>query len=61
MKNKMSILIGGLLVALLVVGVIGARNAYAQNSSSTLLHGRGPGGGRGSVWWNCRLRRRLLI
>lgn len=47
MKNKMSILIGGLLVALLVVGVIGARNAYAQNSSSTLLHGRGPGGGRG--------------
>jgi hypothetical protein len=47
MKNKMSILIGGLLVALLVVGVIGARNAYAQNSSSTLLHGRGPGGERG--------------
>ena len=47
MKNKMSILIGGLLVALLVVGVIGATNAYAQNSSSTLLHGRGPGEGRG--------------
>ena len=47
MKNKMSILIGGLLVALLVVGVIGATNAYAQNSSSTLLHGRGPGDGRG--------------
>jgi hypothetical protein len=47
MKNKMSILIGGLLVALLIVGVIGATNAYAQNSSSTLLHGRGPGDGRG--------------
>ena len=47
MKNKMSILIGGLLVALLVVGVIGARGAYAQSSTSTLLHGRGPGGGRG--------------
>jgi hypothetical protein len=47
MKNKMSILIGGLLVALLVVGVIGATSAYAQGSSSTLLHGRGPGDGRG--------------
>lgn len=47
MKNKMSILIGGLLVALLVVGVIGATSAYAQSSTSTLPHGRGPGGGRG--------------
>jgi hypothetical protein len=47
MKNKMSILIGGLLVALLVVGVIGATSAYAQSSTGTLLHGRGPGGGRG--------------
>ena len=47
MKNKMSILIAGLLVALLVIGVVGATNAYAQNSSSTLFHGRGPGGGRG--------------
>ena len=47
MKNKMSILIGGLLVALLVVGVIGARSAYAQSPASTFLHGRGPGDGRG--------------
>lgn len=49
MKNKMLVLIGGLLVALLVVGVVGATNAYAQNSSSTLLHGGGPGGGRGPL------------
>ena len=47
MKNKMSILIGGLLVALLVVGVIGARVAYAQSSTTSLLQGRGPGDGRG--------------
>jgi urease gamma subunit len=47
MKNKISVLIGGLLVALLVLGVIGATSAYAQDSTSTLPHGRGPGGGRG--------------
>jgi len=47
MKTKMSVLIGGLLIALLVVGVIGATNAYAQADSSTLFHGRGPGDGRG--------------
>src|SRR5215212_3587570 len=47
MKNKMSILIAGLLVALLVVGVIGATGVFAQTSASTDLHGRGPGGGRG--------------
>jgi hypothetical protein len=47
MKNKMSILIGGLLVALLVVGVVGATNAFAQSSPAAPLHGRGPGGGRG--------------
>lgn len=47
MKNKMSILIAGLLVALLVVGVIGATSAYAQSSASRLQHGRGPGDGRG--------------
>jgi hypothetical protein len=47
MKNKISILIGGLLVALLVVGVIGARNVYAQEPSGIMMHGRGPGGGRG--------------
>ena len=44
MKNKMSILIAGLLLALVVVGVIGATNAYAQRSPSGLLHGGGPGG-----------------
>lgn len=44
MKNKLSVLIAGLLVALLAVGVIGATNAFAQ---STSFHGRGPGGGRG--------------
>lgn len=47
MKNKMSILIGGLLIALLVAGVVGATSAYAQGPSSTLQHGRGPGDGRG--------------
>ena len=44
MKNKMSVLIAGLMLALVVIGVIGATNAYAQNASSTLLHGGGPGG-----------------
>jgi hypothetical protein len=47
MKNKMSILIAGLLIALVVVGVIGATNAYAQSSAREFLHGGGPGGGRG--------------
>jgi hypothetical protein len=49
MKNKMSILIAGLLVALLVVGLIGATNAFAQGSYSLMQHGRGPGdpGGHG--------------
>ncbi len=47
MKTKMSILIGGLLVALLVVGVIGATNAFAQSSPALPFHGRGPGDGQG--------------
>src|SRR5262245_4940720 len=47
MKNKRSILIGGLLVALLVIGVIGATSVYAQSPTSTPLHEGGPGGGRG--------------
>ena len=47
MKTKWAVLIGGVLVALLVVGVLGATNAFAQGSSSDLFHGRGPGGGRG--------------
>ena len=46
MKNKMSILIGGLLVALLVTVVAGATSVFAQGPSDTLMHGRGPGGGR---------------
>jgi hypothetical protein len=44
MKNKMSVLIAGLLLALVVIGVIGATNTYAQGTSSALLHGGGPGG-----------------
>jgi len=47
MKNKKSILIGGLLVALLVIGVIGATSVYAQAPTNTPLHEGGPGGGRG--------------
>lgn len=47
MKNKMSILIAGLLVALLVVGAVGATQAYAQGANTLMQHGRGPGGGRG--------------
>jgi hypothetical protein len=47
MKNKMSVLIAGLLVALLVIGVVGATNAYAHSPLSATLHGGGPGGGRG--------------
>lgn len=47
MKNKMSILIGGVLVALLVTVVAGATSVFAQEPAGTLMHGRGPGGGRG--------------
>lgn len=47
MKTKWFVLIGGLLVALLVVAVLGATNAYAQGAASDVFHGRGPGGGRG--------------
>jgi uncharacterized protein YidB (DUF937 family) len=46
MKNKMSILIAGLLAALLVVGVIGATHAFAQGSYDLMQHGRGPGLGQ---------------
>src|SRR6476620_3898634 len=35
MKNKKSILIGGLLTALLVIGVIGATSVYAQGPTTT--------------------------
>jgi len=44
MKNKMSILIGGLLAALLVAVVVGATSAYAQGAADILMHGGGPGG-----------------
>jgi hypothetical protein len=49
MKNKMSVLIAGLLVTLVVIGVIGATNAYAQSQPSAFPHGGGPGGGRGGL------------
>ncbi|HAV76978.1 MAG TPA: hypothetical protein DCX53_06445 [Anaerolineae bacterium] len=44
MNKKYLIVIGGLLAALLVVGVVGATSAYAQASANTPMHGRGPGG-----------------
>ena len=51
MKNKMLIVIGGLLAALLVVGVVGATSAYAQGPTTPgfgmMGNGRGPGGGHG--------------
>jgi hypothetical protein len=49
MKNKKSILIGGLLVALVVTVLagVGVSSVYAQSPSQTLAHGRGPGGGGG--------------
>ena len=51
MQSKKSILIGGLLVALLVIGVVGARSVYAQAPTNTPnvapFHEGGPGGGRG--------------
>jgi hypothetical protein len=46
MKNTKTILIGGVLVALLVAVLVGATSAYAQGSSDPLSHGNGPGGGR---------------
>jgi len=47
MKNKMLILIAGLLAALLVVGVVGATGVFAQSSTTTPFNGRGPGDGHG--------------
>jgi hypothetical protein len=48
MKNKMMIAIGGLLAALLVVGVVGATSVYAQGPDTPgfglMDFGRGPGG-----------------
>lgn len=45
MKNKMLLVIGGLLAALLVVGIVGATSVYAQEPVNMLQQGRGPGGG----------------
>jgi hypothetical protein len=44
MSKKYLIVIGGLLAALLVVGVVGATSAFAQGPDG---EGRGPGKGRG--------------
>ena len=43
MNKKYLLVIGGLLAALLVVGVVGATSAYAQAPANTPMHGRGPG------------------
>ena len=51
MTKKYLILIGGLLAALLVVGVVGATSVYAQGPTTPgfgmMGNGRGPGEGRG--------------
>jgi len=44
MTKKYLIVIGGLLAALLVVGVVGATSVYAQEPANVFQHGRGPGG-----------------
>ena len=51
MSKKYLIVIGGLLAALLVVGVVGATSAFAQGPDNPgfgmMMNGRGPGEGRG--------------
>ena len=51
MSKKYLIVIGGLLAALLVAGVVGATSAFAQGPDNPgfgmMFNGRGPGGGRG--------------
>jgi hypothetical protein len=52
MKNKMLIVVAGLLLALVVVGVVGATGAFAQGPTTTPITpltgaGRGPGDGHG--------------
>jgi len=51
MKKKIWMWIGGLLVALMIVGAAGAAVAYAQapTPSTNLGDGRGPGGGHGPL------------
>ncbi len=56
MKNKKSLWIGGLLVALVltILARVGVSSVYAQSPTTTLAHGGGPGGGRGdgfSLTW----------
>lgn len=51
MTKKYMIVIGGLLAALLVVGIVGATSVYAQGPDNPgfglMNNGRGPGGGHG--------------
>lgn len=47
MNKKYLLVIGGLLAALLVVGIVGATSAYAQEPTNNPMHGNGPGHGRG--------------
>jgi len=51
MNKKYLIVIGGLLAALLVVGVVGATSAFAQDQDNSgngiMLNGHGPGGRHG--------------
>ena len=52
MNKKILIVIGGLLSALLVVGVVGATSVFAQGPDTSgintmMFNGRGPGGGHG--------------
>lgn len=51
MKKKIWIWIGGLLVALMVVGAVGTVAAYAQGDEplAGFVNGHGPGGGRGPL------------
>ena len=46
MKNNKWLLIGGLIIALLAVGALGATSVFAQGLTDAPLHGggRGPGG-----------------
>src|SRR5262249_46300218 len=47
MKKKIWIWIGGLLAALMIVGIVGTAVVYAQTPTTTPFHGHGPDGGRG--------------
>ena len=49
MKNKMLVVIAGLMAALLIVGVVGATGVFAQTPTpaAPVQNGRGPGDGHG--------------